>query len=473
MADAAHWQVLAQIVAGKMLNGMVLGIIPALFGWLVVRALKRQNAGTRFALWFSTMVAVAAFPFFESSGVSTLANAVHPALRLPQSWAVAIVAIWALLAGVGLAKVGLGFWQLRQLMQDSTLIETFTLPSILRNTLNEYGSSRGVMVRSSDRVPTPTALGFIKPAIVLPPWALQELSPDELNAVFLHELAHLRRRDDWTNLAQEILKALFFFHPAIWWIGRSLSMEREMACDDFVLAGTSNPRGYAKCLVSVAEKSFVRRGLALAQAVAGRMQQTTRRVMLILDANRPVATKVSMPALGMIALVSVVCLVALPYAPRLVAFDEPQPDASASVPAAATPLADPAVKMIPAAFHGEPLNSSRIPAAAIHTRAVSSRSRNIPNHSAMPIGTDRKIAARQNNSPHIINATSVDEASYPNAMLLVIQTEQIDSYGRVWSISVMRLTVFHPPDFQELDRQDNGRHVLDLQMQKGIVPKTT
>ena len=95
---------------------------------------------------------------------------------------------------------------------------------------------------------------------------VKELSTAELNSILIHELAHLRRWDDWTNLGQQILKALLFFHPAVWWIESKLALEREMACDDAVLAKTANPRGYAQCLISVAEKSFARRGLALAQA---------------------------------------------------------------------------------------------------------------------------------------------------------------------------------------------------------------
>ena len=65
---------------------------------------------------------------------------------------------------------------------------------------------------------------------------MQELSTLELNAILLHELAHLRRRDDWTNLIQKIVGALLFFHPAVWWIEKKLALEREMACDDLVLA---------------------------------------------------------------------------------------------------------------------------------------------------------------------------------------------------------------------------------------------
>ena len=109
---------------------------------------------------------------------------------------------------------------------------------------------------------------------MIPDWALIELSSSELNQVVLHELAHLRRWDDWTNLAQQIIRALLFFHPAVWWIGKKAELEREMACDDAVLAETESPRAYAECLAHLAERSFVQRSLALAQAAIGRFHQT-------------------------------------------------------------------------------------------------------------------------------------------------------------------------------------------------------
>jgi hypothetical protein len=179
-------------------------------------------------------------------------------------------------------------------------------------------------------VKVPTAIGFLKPVVVMPAWALQELSATELNSILIHELTHLRRRDDWTNLAQQVLKSLLFFHPAVWWIESKLALEREMACDDAVLAETANPRAYAQCLISVAEKSFIRRGLALAQAAVNRMRQTSQRVSQILDTNRSSVIPVWKPALYSVAAFSIACLASLSQAPELVAFKDQAPDAMAS-----------------------------------------------------------------------------------------------------------------------------------------------
>jgi beta-lactamase regulating signal transducer with metallopeptidase domain len=329
-----------------------------------LRALGRQNSSTRFAVWFSVLVTIAAWPFFESmtftasSPIATARSAIH----LPVSWALDLFLLWAMIAAAGLARIGFGFWQLRKLRQSCAAIEPGSLPLVLRDTLNQFSSGRRFEICTSGRVRVPTAIGFFKPAIVIPSWALQELSAVELNAVVLHELAHLRRWDDWTNLAQKILRALLFFHPAVWWIGRSLSLEREMACDDFVLASNPNPRAYAQCLVSVAEKSFLHRSLSLAQAAVGRMRQTAQRVARILDADRRGATRVWKPALFLVAVFSAVCVISLPRTPKLVAFEEELPSFSASA-SKATPV-------LPVESAGVGARARMIP-AALHTRVSS------------------------------------------------------------------------------------------------------
>jgi hypothetical protein len=248
-----------------------------------------------------------------------------------------------------------------------------------------------------------------------------------------------------------------------------------MACDDFVLARNSNPRAYAECLVSVAEKGFVRRSLALAQAVAGRMRQTTLRVMRILDVDRPTATKVCKPALGWVAAFSAVCLISLPHVPKLVAFDG---KSSSSESASAAFAAQPGyssgsggefgagfkAKAVPAALHSRvayPVHTD-IAAPAVLGHAARTKSRSTNHNPALHV-VSAKFSPHQDNSPQLINTSASfpnagDDVSYPNAMLLVIQTEAVDNYGQVWSIRILQWTVFHP---------------ADRRMQKEITPKTT
>src|SRR5208282_3161604 len=257
-----------------------------------------------------------------TSGMSApLSGSLRAAIAIPGRWALFVFLAWALGACVAMARLATGLWRLRQLRRSCTPVVAADLDPVVRKTVEAIGASKSVTVATSECVRVPAAIGFLKRTIVLPAWALRELPPEDLNVILLHEFAHLRRGDDWTNLIQKIVRALFFFHPAGWWIESRLSVEREMACDDAVLAETANPHGYATCLVSLLEKSLAHRGWSMAQAAVDRAREASLRLAQILDTKRPVATRVWKPALGMVAAFSVVCLALLPHAPQFVAFD--------------------------------------------------------------------------------------------------------------------------------------------------------
>ena len=126
-------------------------------------------------------------------------------------------------------------------------------------------------------------------------------------------------------MVQKFVKALLFFHPAVWWMETRISLEREMACDDAVLAETSSPRAYAECLATLAEKSLLRRSAALAQAAVNRIRQTSLRVAQILDVNRPQAAPVRKSAVALVGLFACACLGIASQMPRLVSFQDGTP----------------------------------------------------------------------------------------------------------------------------------------------------
>jgi len=322
--NALDMHFVAQLSMEMLANCLAQGTVIALFAWLLLRMIGRRNSGTRFAVWFSALLAIAVVPFVEfSSGGSSAAHAMSAAFTMPRTWSLYLFGAWATIALFGLARVAIGLWHLRSIRRNCKPVDLATLDPWIAHTLSDFHTVRSVELCVSEDLRVPTAVGFFKPSVVLPTWTLAELSSTELNTVLLHELAHLRRWDDWTNLAQKILRTVFFFHPAVWFVENRLSLEREMACDDLVLSQTSNPRAYAECLVSLAEKNFLQRGLAMAQAAVGRMRQTSLRVLQILDAGRSNSVNIWKPAPWVIAGFSVVCLVGAEHAPRLVAFSDP------------------------------------------------------------------------------------------------------------------------------------------------------
>jgi hypothetical protein len=136
----------------------------------------------------------------------------------------------------------------------------------------------------------------------------------------LHEVEHLRRGDDWTNLVQKLCLVLFPLNPALWWIERQLCKEREMACDEGVIAITREPRAYAACLTSLAERGLQRKAEALSLGAWQRRPELVHRVHSILrrsSALGPFASGALLSALGGSLLV-----VSLEFArcPQFVAF---------------------------------------------------------------------------------------------------------------------------------------------------------
>lgn len=314
-----------QIAVGRILNSLPEGLLIASCAWGILRLWPRQNSGTRFAVWFVALLTIVTLPFLSgvTGGRSWLAaRPGHSLIVLTGRLGLLIFVLWILAASIAILRLAVGLWRLRGLRRSCRVIDAAKLDPLVQQTLADFRSSRSLTLATSQRVKVPAAIGFFRPMIVLPSWALRELSAEELRVILLHELAHLRRWDDWTNLIQKLVRAVLIFHPAAWWIDNNLSLEREMACDDAVLAETANPRGYAQCLISLLERNFARRGWAMAQAAVHRAHEVSLRLTRILDANRPSGKRIWKPAVGFFAALSVICLLIMPQAPRFVAVQQ-------------------------------------------------------------------------------------------------------------------------------------------------------
>ncbi len=467
MIAALNLQSVAQLSAERILNSTAEGVIIAVLAWLVLRAVGPQNSNTRFAVWFATLLGIATLPLF-GTWASSPGLAQRSEITMPGSWALYIFAAWLLLAAAGLLRVGLGFWHLHRLRESCVPVDLATLDPVLRKTLEEFDSPRSARLCVSDRLRVPTAIGFTNPLVVIPSWTMRELSAAELHPILLHELAHLRRRDDWTNLLQKILGALFFFHPAVWWIGKKLALEREMACDDMVLASTTTPRAYAECLVSLAEKSILRRGVALAQAAVDRLRNVSLRVAQILDVNRPRATRVWRPAPVLAGGVSLVCLVALSRAPtRLVSFESGA--ASSSLTSASqsrdseasqmpqtqmsqAEMSQMGARVIPARLHlgAKRASSERIEARKKGPATVAASGGRNPFLRANPLQVIPAKAAQHGTKPPMLVRSSManDRVAPPTVFLVMrtefVQTRQNASGPVVWDLCVWQVTVIGP-----------------------------
>lgn len=130
----------------------------------------------------------------------------------------------------------------------------------------KMGIGKKVGLFISRHLQVPVMIGFLKPVILLPTAMVNNLSPEQLEAILLHELAHIKRNDYLLNIFQSIVETILFFNPFVWWISRNIRLEREHCCDDLVLASTVQPMHYAKALVALEEFRLTVNPMAMAAA---------------------------------------------------------------------------------------------------------------------------------------------------------------------------------------------------------------
>lgn len=152
-------------------------------------------------------------------------------------------------------------------------------------------------VRLSELATTPMLVGAVQPVILLPT-GISSCSEPDLQAMLLHELAHVRRRDMAVLWLQQFAQTLFFFHPAVWLAGREMRRERELACDELVLARAAiAPKDYAAGYVSALKLANARPAPATSLAMAEPFDLEKRRLRGILDGAVPRPSMVWVAAL--------------------------------------------------------------------------------------------------------------------------------------------------------------------------------
>jgi bla regulator protein blaR1 len=109
----------------------------------------------------------------------------------------------------------------------------------------------GVPVLCSPALIEPGIFGISRPVLLLPEGILERLTPEQLKAIFAHEMCHVQRRDNLTFAAHMVVETLFWFYPPVWWIGARLIDERERACDEAVLEAGGGAEAYAEGILNV------------------------------------------------------------------------------------------------------------------------------------------------------------------------------------------------------------------------------
>ncbi len=336
-----------QFAFSVLLNSLWEGIAIALLCAAILRFTRATNATTRASVLTGALLACAVLPFataFITIGIhapakvsqtsshitvsprrETSALKAYPVqgvqgmngdatvpfrrmqINIPRIAIVTIVGLWLLAALVALVRLTISLLHLERLKHDALPLAVDYRSHMSRWTQASKGG-RGVRLCRSPEIAVPIAVGLFDAMILVPETLIEELSPEDVDRILLHELAHLRRGDDWINAIERITQALFFFNPGIQWIVGQLDLEREVVCDDWVLNQTTEIHQYATCLARVAEiTAWPYRAMSAPGAFVTRRSMSIR-VERLLQAGRDIRTSTS-PGSRRPSLVDICCIV--------------------------------------------------------------------------------------------------------------------------------------------------------------------
>jgi beta-lactamase regulating signal transducer with metallopeptidase domain len=137
----------------------------------------------------------------------------------------------------------------------------------------------------SKHVDVPATIGFLKPVILIPLASLNQLTPDQLEAIILHELSHIKRNDYLINIFISLVETILFFNPFTVLLSKVIKKERENCCDDFVLQYQYDRHSYASALLSL--EKYRNQSIHLALTATSGRNQLLYRIRRIMGAKNP------------------------------------------------------------------------------------------------------------------------------------------------------------------------------------------
>jgi Zn-dependent protease with chaperone function len=306
--------------AGALFSAIWEGSVLAIAVYLCLRLLPGLSAAARSVVWLNVFVLLVLLhfvPAFTGRSADPTGGRM-PALHLDPRWSLGVVTVWLALSLWRAGQLVAGILHLRRLAGRAAPV---AVDGDLQALLADGPGGRAAELCTSEEVARPSVLGFFRPRVLVPPALVEALTPHELQQVVLHEMEHLRRGDDWTNLLQKIGLVLFPLNPVLLWVERRLCAERELACDDRVVRSSAGRKSYALCLTRLAEFSILRRSFSLVLGLWSRRPELVRRVHRIL--RQPVQSMGRRPAIaatGSVLAGALGCAVALSHSPQFVSF---------------------------------------------------------------------------------------------------------------------------------------------------------
>ncbi len=267
-----NWMDMAPIarLGWTLLHSLWQGVLVAVFLALAMWLLKGASPRLRYGVACSALVLMATSPVFtwvrlgqtppQVSEVSRH-DAPRPAASAPATplppldasnldhalpWAVGLWAIGVVILSLRLAGGWAWLHWLRR--RPRTMPGPDKIQLCLLRLCDRMGLASNIRIYLCEGVRGPTVMGWLRPVILVPPAAVLGMTPEQMEMILAHELAHILRHDYAINLIQSCVEVLLFYHPAVWWISSKIRQERELCCDDLAVHTTGDALDYATAL---------------------------------------------------------------------------------------------------------------------------------------------------------------------------------------------------------------------------------
>jgi beta-lactamase regulating signal transducer with metallopeptidase domain len=204
-------------------------------------------------------------------------------LRFLNAHSGSIVFVWFLVVMARVLQLLTGLHSLYYLRRRQILAVSEAWENRVKKLALQLGIKQLVGIAESGIAKVPMVIGHLKPLILIPAGLITAMPPDAIEAILVHELAHIRRRDYIMNLLVSMMEIVFFFNPAVLWIASLIRAERENCCDDIAVTHTGSKVNYIKALVACQEYQLA--APAYAMALTGRKDHLMGRVKRMLSNN--------------------------------------------------------------------------------------------------------------------------------------------------------------------------------------------
>jgi len=190
-----------------------------------------------------------------------------------------LVMIWLLIVCARCVQLSIGLNRLSYLRQTAIFEVDDEWKDKIAELAKKLGIKQIIGIAESNLTKVPLVIGHLKPLILIPVGLLTAIQPKQLEAIIIHELAHIYRRDYLVNILQSFMEIMFFFNPAVLWLSALIRTERENCCDDIAIKETSSKINYISALVSCQEYQLAAPDFAMAFSKKGELKNRVQRLV--------------------------------------------------------------------------------------------------------------------------------------------------------------------------------------------------